>query len=156
MLVFTFESLSSKDKAAKEAVKQFKKVRATVAQVDVGSSIKKTSGIPYRELFLTFTDSQVITMRIKESGDIYQVLLNGKVVPLRNQDDHGLAIKEMADMMGRGRAAFQKRQARKRVTLPSSIKTAAPKMEVMLTDRLTSLRTSVEQAKATLAELTAA
>lgn len=155
MLVFTFDDLSSKDKAAKEAVKQFKKAGASVAQVDVGSSIKKTSGFAYRELFLTFTDSQIITMRIKESGDIYQVLLNKKIVPIRNQDDHAKAIKEMADMMTRGRAAFQKRQAIKKVILPSSIKTAAPKMEAVLTNRVQTLRSEVEQARATLAELTA-
>lgn len=155
MLVFTFEDLSSKDKAAKEAVKQFKKAGATVAQVDVGGNAKKTSGFAYRELFLTFTDSQIITMRIKESGDIYQVLLNKKIVPIRNQDDHTKAIKEMADMMARGRAAFQKRQAIKKVVMPSSIKTAAPKLEVALADRVQVLRSKVEQARTTLAELTA-
>lgn len=155
MLVFTFEDLSSKDKAAKEAVKQFKKAGATVAQVDVGGNAKKTSGFAYRELFLTFTDSQIITMRIKESGDIYQVLLNKKIVPIRNQDDHTKAIKEMADMMARGRAAFQKRQAIKKVVMPSSIKTAAPKLEIALADRVQVLRSKVEQARTTLAELTA-
>lgn len=155
MLVFTFDDLSSKDKAAKEAVKQFKKAGATVAQVDVGGNAKKTSGFAYRELFLTFTDSQIITMRIKESGDIYQVLLNKKIVPIRNQDDHTKAIKEMADMMARGRAAFQKRQAIKKVVMPSSIKTAAPKLEIALADRVQVLRSKVEQARTTLAELTA-
>lgn len=155
MLVFTFDDLSSKDKAAKEAVKQFKKAGATVAQVDVGGNAKKTSGFAYRELFLTFTDSQIITMRIKESGDIYQVLLNKKIVPIRNQDDHTKAIKEMADMMARGRAAFQKRQAIKKVVMPSSIKTAAPKLEVALSERVQMLRSKVEQARTTLAELTA-
>ena len=155
MLVFTFDSLGSKDSAAKEAVKQFKKAGATVAQVDVGSSIKKTSGFAYRELFLTFTDSQIITMRIKESGDIYQVLLNRKMIPIRNQDDHQKAVKEMADVMARGRAAFQKRQAIKKVILPSGVKTAAPRMEVLLKDRVEKLRGDVEVARATLAELTA-
>lgn len=155
MLVFTFDDLSSKDKAAKEAVKQFKKAGAAVAQVDVGGNAKKTSGFAYRELFLTFTDSQIITMRIKESGDIYQVLLNKKIVPIRNQDDHTKAIKEMADMMARGRAAFQKRQAIKKVVMPSSIKTAAPKLEVALAERVQVLRSKVEQARTTLAELAA-
>lgn len=155
MLVFTFDDLSSKDKAAKEAVKQFKKAGAAVAQVDVGGNAKKTSGFAYRELFLTFTDSQIITMRIKESGDIYQVLLNKKIVPIRNQDDHTKAIKEMADMMARGRAAFQKRQAIKKVVMPSSIKTAAPRLEVALAERVQVLRSKVEQARTTLAELAA-
>lgn len=155
MLVFTFDDLSSKDKAAKEAVKQFKKAGAAVAQVDVGGNAKKTSGFAYRELFLTFTDSQIITIRIKESGDIYQVLLNKKIVPIRNQDDHTKAIKEMADMMARGRAAFQKRQAIKKVVMPSSIKTAAPKLEVALAERVQVLRSKVEQARTTLAELAA-
>lgn len=156
MLVFTFESLSSKDKAAKEAVKQFKKHKATVAQVDVSAGAKMTSGISFRELYLTFTDSQVITMRIKETGDIYQIMLNGKLTPVRYQDDHEKAIKELADAMARGRASFQKRLARKRTALPSSVKTAAPKMEQLLTERVTKLRADVELAKQKLAELDAA
>lgn len=156
MLIFKFESLSNQDVTIKEAVKQFKKAKATVAQVDVNKAIKKTSGIPYREIFFTFTDSQVITLRIKESGDIYQVLLNRKLIPIKSQDDHAKAIKEMAGLMARGRVAFQKRQARKKVALPSSVKTSAPKMEVLLSDRLEKLKREIEEAKRTLDELNAA
>lgn len=153
MLIFTFDNLSSKDKATKEAVKNFKKVGANVAQVDAGGAPRRTSGVLYRELHLTFVDSQVITMRIKETGDIFQVKLNNKLIPITNQDDHKKAIKEMAALMARGRAAFQKRLARRKTALPSSVKTAAPKMEALLEERVTTLRTQVEAAKVELAEL---
>ena len=155
-LLFSFDALSAKDKAAREAVKHFKKAGATVAQVDVNPTIKKTSGVGYRELHLVFNDSQTIALRIKETGDIFQVMLNKKVIPIRNQDDHAKAIKEMVAIMDRGRAAFQKKLARQKVKLPSSVKTAAPKMEVALQRRRDELASQVAAAKAQLAELNAA
>jgi len=155
-LLFSFEELSAKDKAAREAVKHFKKAGAAVAQVDVNSSIRKTSGISYRELHLVFNDSQTIALRIKETGDIFQVLLNKKALPIRNQDEHAKAIKEMVSAMDRGRVAFQKKLARKKVKLPSGVKTAVPKMEVALQKRRDELASQVGAAKARLTELNAA
>jgi len=78
------------------------------------------------------------------------------VIPIRNQDDHAKAIKEMVALMDRGRAAFQKKLARQKVKLPSSVKTAAPKMEVALQKRRDELASQVAAAKAQLAELNAA
>lgn len=155
-LLFSFEDLSAKDKAAREAVKHFKKAGADPAQVDVKSSIRKTSGIAYRELHLVFGDSQAISLRIKETGDIFQVLLNKKALPIRNQDEHAKAIKEMVSAMDRGRATFQKKMARRKVKLPSAVKTAAPKMEVALQRRRDELVSQVGEAKTLLAELQAA
>ena len=37
-------------------------------------------------------DEERVVLRIKQSGDIFQVLLNGKVLPIKNQDDHVKAI----------------------------------------------------------------
>jgi len=69
-------------------------------------------------LHLVFNDSQTIALRIKETGDIFQVLLNKKALPIRNQDEHAKAIKEMVSAMDRGRVAFQKKLARKKVNCP--------------------------------------
>lgn len=142
-ILFPFTAMSSNDPAMKEVARHFKKAGANVVQAEVNPAIRRTSGIAYREIHLSFTDSQIVTLRIKETGDIYQVLLNKKVVPIRDQDDHSAAIKEVAKLMERGRAAFQRKLAKARVALPSSVKTAAPKMEALLVQRRDSLAAEI-------------
>jgi hypothetical protein len=152
-LQFSFEDLSAKDKAAQKVIKLFKKSDANVAQIDINPTIKKTSGIAYREMSLTFVDSQVVVMRIKETGDIYQVLINRKEIPIKNQSDQDKAVIEIAQAMNRGRAAFQKKMAQTKAILPSSMKTAAPKIESALTEYRDSLKAEIELVKADLSEL---
>ena len=82
-LVFSFEDMGLKsDKATRDLVKYFTRAGNSVVQGEAVATIKRTAGISYREMVLTFADSQVVIMRIKQSGDIYQVLLNGKVIPV--------------------------------------------------------------------------
>ena len=127
-LLFSFEDFSNKDKAAKAVVKYFTRAGANAVQVDASGAVRRTSGVSYRELVLTFADSQSVTLRIKQTGDIYQVLLNGKVLPIKAQDDHTAAIAEIVKAMDAGRSAFQKKLAAAQVKPPAGLKTAAPKM----------------------------
>lgn len=143
-LLFTFEEMTSKDKPTKELTRIFKRAGVDVAQVDVNPSVKRSSGISYRELSLTFADSQQVTLRIKQSGDVYQVLLNGKVLPIRAQDDHVAAITEVVKAMDAGRAAFQKKLAAVKPTLPPSVRTAAPQMMQQLAQRRDDLVQAVQ------------
>lgn len=146
-LIFDFQELSSKDKAARKAVQQFHRLGVSVSQTDVSSGIKRTSGISYRELSLTFADSQRVVFRIKQSGDIYQVVLNGTVVPIRNQDDHVAAIAEIARSLDAGREKFQRRLAALKVKTPPGIRTAAPKMEQVLTERRDNLIAAIQDVR---------
>jgi len=146
-LIFDFGELSAKDRAAKNAVRAFHRAGANVIESDVGGGIKRSSGISYRELHLTFADSQRVTVRIKQSGDIFQVLLNGALLPIRNQDDHVKAIAEIAKAMDGGRAKFQKRLAAAKVATPPGIRTAAPKMEQVLTEKRDSLKTAIAEVR---------
>lgn len=134
-ILFTFEEMTGKDKPTRELTRIFKRAGLDVAQVDVNPSVKRTSGITYRELSMAFADSQVVVLRIKQSGDVYQVLLNGKVFPLKNQDDHQAAVTELVKAMDAGRAAFQKKLAAVKPALPPSIRTAAPQMMQQLAKR---------------------
>lgn len=143
-ILFTFEELTGKDKPTRELTRIFKRAGVDVAQVDVNPSIKRTSGITYRELLLTFADSQQVVLRIKQTGDVYQILLNGKVMPLRAQDDHAAAVAEVVKAMDAGRAAFQKKLAMVRPALPPSIRTAAPQMMQQLSKRRDDLVQAVQ------------
>lgn len=155
-VLFSFEDFSSKDRATKAVVKYFARAGANVVQVDASSAIRRTSGVSYRELVLTFADSQAVALRIKQTGDIFQVLLNGKVLPLVNQDDHSKAVAEVVKTMDGSRSAFQKKLARAKAKLPASIKTAAPRMEQILTEKRDSLRDALADARAELGTLRAA
>lgn len=154
-VIFNFDDLTSKDKAFKAVSTYFKKAGAEIVQADVLPSIKRTSGIKYRELSLTFADSQILILRIKETGDIYQVLLNGRVKPMAQQDNHESAIVEMVKAMEQGRAAFQKRLANKKVKVPTGIKTTVPNKEKALIQERDSLKVEIEKAEKRLEELKA-
>jgi len=152
-LLFSFDDLTRKDKAVKELEKHFKRAGANPVSVDVDSRVKRTSGVSYREISLTFSDSQVVKLRIKRPGDIFQVMLNRKVMPMANQDDHAKAIGEIVQAMDRGRTAFQKRLAKAKVKLPKRMKTAAPRMETRLEEKRDALKEAVDDARQQLAEL---
>ena len=155
-LLFTFEDLTVKDKAAKQAIRYFSRAGANVVQQDIPSALKRSSGVTYREMALTFADSQTVVLRIKQSGDIFQVLLNGKVLPIKNQDDHVKAIAEIVQAMDAGRSKFQKILAAARVKPPAGIRTAAPKMEQVLTDKRDALKSAIAAVRAEISGLTAA
>lgn len=147
-IILDFDEMGNKkDAATKAIIKAFAKAKAEVVQGDVSQGVKRTSGISYREMLLTFNDSQTVTLFVKKTGDIYQVKLNGKVIPIKNQDDHQAAINEIAARMESGRTAFQKKLAAARVELPKEIKSAAPKIEAALTEKLKALDEAISATK---------
>lgn len=141
--LFSFEDLSQKDKAVKTLQRQFQRAGVTVASVDINPSVKRTAGISYREITMAFADSQTVTFRIKKTGDIYQVLLNKKVIPIKNQDNQNKAIKEVTEKLESGRAAFQKKLARVKAPLPPGVKSTAPKLEEAQAQKITGLTETI-------------
>ena len=121
-LLFTFEDLKSGNKSLKKLADAFTKAGPEVISQDVDPKVKRTAGITYREASLTFADSQKVTLAIKQTGDVYQVKVNGAVLPLKNPDDHAKAIAEVVKALDAGRAKFQAKQARVKVTLPEGTK----------------------------------
>lgn len=147
-LLFNFADTSATSPAAKKVASLFHRVGANVVEQDIDSSVKRSSGISYREMTLTFADSQKVVLRIKQTGDIFQILVNGKVQPIKNQDDHAKAIAEIAQLLDAGRVRFQKALAAVRVRPPSGIRTAAPKMEQVLTEKRDALKAAVAEVRA--------
>lgn len=155
-LLFSFEEMGSKnDGATKKLVSYFSRAGNNVVQGDVAPSVKRSSGISYREMTLTFADSQKVIMRIKQSGDIFQVLLNGKTLPIKNQDDHVKAIAEVAQAMDAGRTKFQKLLAAIKAKPPAGIRTSAPRMEQVFTEKRDALKSAIAAVREEIASLTA-
>lgn len=154
MINFNFDELAT-DKAAKKVAQLFQRAGAPVIQTEADSRIKRTAGVTYREMHFTHADGQRTSIRITKSGDVGQVLVNGSVVPLKNQTDAAKAIGEITKRLEDGRAKFQAKLARTKVDLPQGIKTAAPKLEQKLTEEVQRLDTLIAQRTTELADLKA-
>ena len=156
-ILFDFESLGKSDgKAEKTLALYFKRAGLSVATVETSKIAKRTSGYTYREAYITFADSQSVTLRVKQSGDIFQVLMNGRLFPIKSQDNHQSAVKELAAYVDRNRTAFQKLLAKVKAPLPPSIKTAAPKMLERINLQIAEADEAIGKADARIAELESA
>ena len=66
-LLFSFEDLgTAKDKALKTLSKYFAQAGNPVVSSSADGKTRRSSGVSYRELALTFGDSQTATLRIKQ------------------------------------------------------------------------------------------
>lgn len=145
-LAFDFADMANGDKAVKAVGKLFTRAGTPVVTGAVDARVKRSSGISYREINLTFADGQTVTLLVKQTGDVYQAKLNGGVVPLKTPDDHFKAVTELVARMDAGRAKFQKSLALKKAELPKGIKTAAPKMEAALKTQTDTLDKAIAEA----------
>ena len=81
-LIFDFYNLNGKDKSVAAAKRYFARAGATVTSVDVDTKIKKIMGVESREVQFGFADSQTVSFGVTGTGDIYQVKVNSKRLPM--------------------------------------------------------------------------
>lgn len=147
----------SNAQAAAKALKKVSQIMIRAGQPVVTSefnpSPKRTSGVTYREASLTVASGQVVVLRVNATGDIFQVLINKSVTPLKNQTDSEKAVKEIAGLLESGQVAFQKAQARKAIALPKGMSTPAPKQAAVYAERVAQLDTQIAERQATVADL---
>lgn len=151
-----YKTLSTEEKGVKELVRTFKKKGAEIVAIDVPDKVKKTSGVAYKELFLTFADSQQVALRISEKNAIFQVMINNRLTPIKNQDDHDKAVIEMIDLMDAGRKAFTKKLEARAMEVPLEEKTSTSAMRVELQAKRDGLKESIASLESELVELHAA
>lgn len=154
-ILFDFENLSARDKALREVSKLFGRAGANVVTSDVDKALSRRSGVTFRNVNLTFADGQTVTLAVKSTGDVFEVKVNGKLAPIRQQDDHAKAIAEIASRLDKGRDAFQRALAKVKVVLPPSIRVSRTAMLAAKTEKRDALKEAVQAARETLAEITA-
>lgn len=97
--------------------KSFERAGMVVVDVEASNRAARKAGYQVKEATFFFGDGQRVTMSLKNdgdgSGDIYQVKLNNRVVPVKNVDDMDKAVAEVAQMAGANSAAFLKAARRK-------------------------------------------
>jgi len=152
-ITFDFDNASARARSIREISKEFTKVGAQVVTAEADQNTSRRAGITFRNLNLTFADGQTVTLAVKSTGDVFEVKINGKVTPLREQDDHRKTILEIATKMEVGRAKFQAALARVRVPLPASIRTSRTSMLVAKQARRDELVEAISLAKAQYAEI---
>lgn len=154
-LLISFDDLKVGAKALKKLVQAFTRAGAPVASTDVDPRTRRTSGINYRQVLITFTDNQSVTLGVKTTGDIFEVKVNSLALPIKAQDDQKKAVAEIVQALDSGRAKFQAKLAAQKVALPKGITTAAPRMEAVLQEAQAQLDQNIESAKARVNELRA-
>lgn len=150
-LLFNFDEMTQKDSVIRDIQKEFRRHGTPVASVDIPTQIKRTAGISYREVHMTFEDSQQVTFRVKKPGDIFEVKLNGKTVAIRNQDDQKASLEEISNALNKGRAAFQRKLANQKVNLPR-VGTSSKRTEEVQAERLSTIQEQIAERRKVLEE----
>ena len=151
--LISFDDLKAGAKALNRLRQAFTRAGAPVATADVDPKTKRTSGVNYRQVMLTFTDNQSVTLSVKTTGDIYEVRVNGSVLPIKNQGDQRKAVGEIVKALDAGRAKHQAKMARQKAALPKGITTAAPRMEQKIAEAQSNLDERIAAVKAEIVEL---
>lgn len=156
-LQIDLDKLAANPTAAMRRVTQLFQ-RAGLPVIDVASDgkVRRIADVSFREVELSFADSQRLALRVKATGDIYEVRVNGRIQPMREQSDPAKAVGELVALLDAGRARFQKRLAALAMKPPPGIKTAVPKLRDQLAQQVTEVEAAVEAARQELAELEAA
>lgn len=155
-LLIDYEGLATNATRATKAVTALlKRAGVEVIKAESDGRTRRIAGISYREVLLTFADSQSLGLRVKATGDVYEVRVNGKLTPVKEQDDSAKAAVELATLLDRTRAKFQKRMAAIAMKPPEGAKTAAPRLIEVLRAQVAELDQQIEAATAELAELRA-
>lgn len=143
-VLFDFDNPSDAARSLKRIAQAMLRAGQPVVSHEFDPKQRRTSGIGYHQALLTLASGQTVTLMIKLTGDVYRVLLNGVVLPIKAQDQIK-AIGEIAGAAQRNQAKFQAAQARKKAELPKGIRTAAPKMAEALAQRTTELDTLITE-----------
>ena len=108
------KDLAVSDKTApKEILKLFKRAGGEIAQSSV-EKIRRQNAVSFKTIHLTMSDSQLIALRVKETGE--------------NQDDEKNAVTEIVNAWQSNVSKFQAALSRKKAQLPKGIQSTRKKI----------------------------
>ena len=143
---------SGKKEALKDVVKAFEQAGITVTDYAVNNTVKRQAGSTYRQANFTFADSQTVSLHIKQTGDIFEVLINNKKFAIKDQENHDAAIQEIVKELDKRRTAWQKSLNKAKATLPTGMSTAIVRKEVVLQTKIADIDKAVADGQALLEE----
>ena len=156
-LIFEFKDLETKQKQVQKKIENIFNAAGKIkpVEIEIDSKTKRNNGISYKQIFCEFADSQTVTFKVKQSGDIFEVLLNKKILPIANQDNHRKAVGEVINAMEKGRSAFQKKLAKAKATLPPSVKSTIVSKQQAMDEKKAALLEAIQAVQSELDAVTA-
>jgi hypothetical protein len=154
-IIFDFDAMAGgkSDKATKKALQMFTRAGLHVVSTAIDAKTKRSNAISYREVSFTFADSQTAAFAVKSTGDIYQVKINGKIMPITEQDDAAKSVQEIAAKLDAGRIKFQALQVKTKIALPEGMKSTRTTQLSNLTAVSDELDGKIQAAQTALSEL---
>lgn len=151
-LIFEFKDLETKQKQVQKKIENIFNAAGKIkpVEIEIDSKTKRNNGISYKQIFCEFADSQTVIFKVKQTGDIFEVLLNKKILPIANQDNHRKAVGEVINAMEKGRSAFQKKLAKAKATLPPSVKSTIVSKQQAMDEKKAALLEAIQAVQSEL------
>lgn len=137
------------ERGLKPLVAELEKHDQAVASIKATNLPKREDGFQIKSAMLTFESGQKIEIKIKANGSIFQVRLNGKVIPVKNSEDIDepanlkKAVKEISDRIAQNEPAYMKqREARLK-----KVKSPGPRVSTSISKRLADQKEAFETLK---------
>ena len=122
--------------------------------------MKKTAGVPTKDVFLSLEEGQSLTLTFRQDGDIIKVVHNKSVLPLRNVMDYEnmpefkAGIEDLALKVKGTQAKFDLKRQQQKVQVPNDPtkrKPALKKQTEALNERAIEIEKQIAERRNTLA-----
>lgn len=107
--------------------KKFQRWKLEVEDIEATNKPKRESGMQVKSALFIFKTGQKLEVKVKNDGTVFQVKLNGKVLPIKHVDDMDKAIIEIVDYVQDNEKAYLKAQERRATKLAIAEKKPAVK-----------------------------
>lgn len=97
----------------KKVTKGFEKNDLEVLNLAATNRLVRRNGMSTKKAVYIFAGGQAVELRVNDTGDIYQVSLNNKVSPFREQKKIAYLIKDIATSVKKNQVAFDKSMLKK-------------------------------------------
>ncbi len=127
-------------------VDELKKHDQEVASIKATNMPKREDGFSVKAALFTLESGQKLEVKIKANGSIFQVRLNGKVIPVKNSEDIDepanlkKAVKEISDRIKQNEAVYLKQKARRM----KREKKTSPSVSASMVKRLAEAKENLE------------
>lgn len=135
----------------KETLEKATKQRANTPEVQ---KMKKTAGVATKDAFFSLEEGQTITLTFRTDGDVVKVILNKKVIPLRNVMDYDdmpsfkAGIEDLALQIKANQPKFDIQRQKQKVAVPndpSKRKASLKKQTEALNERLGEINVQIAE-----------
>jgi chromosome segregation ATPase len=93
--------------------KKFARWKVEVADIEATNKPKRESGMQIKSAMLKISTGQKLEIKVKNTGTIFQIKLNGKVLPIKHVDNMDKAVIEIVDYIQENEKSYLKSQERR-------------------------------------------